>query len=35
MAEVLPRVGNKVILDDQAASILPLLQLNKMSGDIK
>ncbi|MFT7388455.1 MAG: membrane protease subunit HflK [Candidatus Endobugula sp.] len=35
MAEVLPKVTNKVILDDKATSILPLLQLNKMTGDVK
>ena len=35
MAEVIPKVANKVILDDQAASILPLLQLNSMKGDAK
>jgi membrane protease subunit HflK len=35
MAEVLPRVSNKVILDNQAASILPLLQLDRMKGDVK
>ncbi len=35
MAEVLPKVSNKVILDYKAASILPLLQLNKMQGDSK
>ena len=35
MAEVLPKVTNKVILDDKAASILPLLQLNRIKGDMK
>ncbi len=35
MAEVLPKVTNKVILDDNAASILPLLQLNRIKGDMK
>jgi len=35
MAEVLPKVTNKVVLDDKAASILPLLQLNKIKGDLK
>tara|TARA_R110001592_G_scaffold336019_1_gene621121 strand:+ start:23347 stop:24324 length:978 start_codon:yes stop_codon:yes gene_type:complete len=35
MAEVLPRVKNKVILDDKATSILPLLQLNAIKGDTK
>ncbi|MEP7730600.1 FtsH protease activity modulator HflK [Marinomonas primoryensis] len=35
MAEVLPKVTNKVVLDDKAASILPLLQLNKIKGDVK
>lgn len=35
MAEVLPRVKNKVILDDKATSILPLLQLNSIKGDAK
>ena len=35
MAEVLPRVKNKVILDDKATSILPLLQLNAIKGDAK
>jgi membrane protease subunit HflK len=35
MAEVLPNVTNKVILDDKAASILPLLQLNRIKGDMK
>ena len=27
MAEVLPKLGRKVILDDQASQVLPLLQL--------
>ena len=35
MAEVLPKVTNKVILNDNAASILPLLQLNSIKGDMK
>lgn len=35
MAEVLPRVKNKIILADKAASILPLLQLNSIEGDAK
>jgi membrane protease subunit HflK len=35
MAEVLPRINNKVILDNKAASVLPLLQLNKIQGDAK
>ncbi|MFT5117736.1 MAG: membrane protease subunit HflK, partial [Kiritimatiellia bacterium] len=35
MAEVLPKVTNKVILDEKATSILPLLQLNKMTGELK
>ncbi|MEM8997790.1 MAG: protease modulator HflK, partial [Acidobacteriota bacterium] len=32
MAEVLPRVDRKVIMDDDAASVLPLLDLGKTSG---
>ncbi len=35
MAEVLPKVTNKVVLDEKAASILPLLQLNRIKGDLK
>ncbi len=35
MAEVLPRINNKIILDNKAASVLPLLQLNKIQGDAK
>ncbi len=35
MTEVLPRVTNKVVLDNKAASILPLLQLNKIKGDLQ
>tara|TARA_R110000782_G_scaffold44185_2_gene99053 strand:- start:270 stop:1247 length:978 start_codon:yes stop_codon:yes gene_type:complete len=35
MAEVLPKVTNKVVLDNKAASILPLLQLNRIKGDLK
>jgi membrane protease subunit HflK len=35
MAEVLPRINNKIILDNKAASVLPLLQLNKTQGDAK
>lgn len=35
MAEVLPRVKNKIILDNKATSILPLLQLNAIKGDSK
>jgi membrane protease subunit HflK len=33
MAEVLPNVKNKIVLDNKAASVLPLLQLNKLQGD--
>lgn len=32
MQEVLPAVKNKIVLDDRAASVLPLLQLNTMQG---
>ncbi|MCG8383874.1 MAG: FtsH protease activity modulator HflK [Gammaproteobacteria bacterium] len=32
MQEVLPVVKNKIVLDDQAASVLPLLQLNSIQG---
>lgn len=32
MAEVLPRVDRKVIMDEDAASVLPLLDLGKSSG---
>jgi membrane protease subunit HflK len=35
MAEVLPRINNKIILDNKASSVLPLLQLNKIQGDAK
>jgi membrane protease subunit HflK len=35
MAEVLPRINNKIVLDNKAASVLPLLQLNKIQGDAK
>ena len=35
MAEVLPRVKNKIVLNEKAASILPLLQLNTIKGDEK
>ncbi len=30
MREVLPKIGNKIILDEEASQILPLLQLNQM-----
>lgn len=33
MAEVLPKVRTKVILDEKAASVLPLLQLNNAQGE--
>ena len=32
MQEVMPVVKNKIVLDDKAASVLPLLQLNSMQG---
>ena len=32
MQEVMPAVKNKIVLDDKAASVLPLLQLNNMHG---
>tara|TARA_R110001606_G_scaffold128557_2_gene263120 strand:- start:2453 stop:2971 length:519 start_codon:yes stop_codon:yes gene_type:complete len=32
MAVVLPKVSSKVVIDDKAASILPLLQLNRVNG---
>jgi membrane protease subunit HflK len=35
MAEVLPSVKNKIIIDNKATSILPLLQLNAMNGEVK
>lgn len=35
VAEVLPRVKNKIVLNEKAASILPLLQLNTIKGDEK
>ena len=33
MQEVLPAVKNKIVLDDKAASVLPLLQLNAIQGE--
>ena len=33
MQEVLPAVKNKIVLDDKAASVLPLLQLNAIEGE--
>ena len=33
MQDVLPAVKNKIVLDDKAASVLPLLQLNAVQGD--
>ena len=33
MAEVLPKVKNKIVLDNKAASVLPLLQLNNIQGE--
>ena len=33
MQEVLPAVKNKIVLDDKAASVLPLLQLNDIQGE--
>lgn len=33
LQEVLPVVKNKIVLDDKAASVLPLLQLNAMQGE--
>ena len=35
MAEVLPRINNKIVIDNKASSVLPLLQLNKINGDAK
>ena len=32
MAQVLPKVTHKILLDDKASSILPLLQLNNVKG---
>ena len=33
LQEVLPAVKNKIVLDDKAASVLPLLQLNAIEGE--
>jgi membrane protease subunit HflK len=35
LQEVLPVVKNKIVLDDKAASVLPLLQLNAIQGEVR
>ncbi|MEJ2416043.1 MAG: FtsH protease activity modulator HflK [Exilibacterium sp.] len=35
LSEVLPKVSSKVVLDERAASVLPLLQLNQPQGKAK
>ena len=35
MQDVLPAVKNKIVLDDKAASVLPLLQLNAIQGEVQ
>ena len=35
MAEILPKLGNKVILDESASNVLPFLPLNPSAAPVR